>query len=657
VHISGSREACELAKGRVMGRLDEWRAEGGGKTSGPVFQLPPGDVETEVIYVPSITSGFMIGSNGAAIHMMQQEANCRISIAASGDVEIDGAPKRPVTITGKPEDLERARELVAARVTLFMNTSVEGRAAGSLQRSEAEAEAEWNGGGGGGHGGSGASGGGAARDDGAGDERGGERGGHLLTVSIDNADAIGYIIGRGGTAVNSIESECGVRVRLMRDASPPEFVVTGMHAADCERAREALTARLDDFNAQQEERAGGGGGGGGGGARDDGSVFVEMPRASLGFIIGKGGTSISAIETECVVRMSVMRDHDPPGVQIVGPEAGMEKARLVLQDRLRDWEANGPPPPQAMRGGGRDGPRGGGGGGGDWYNQAGGGPGGHGGGGPGPGGPGGGPGRQTVLEVLIPDRLIRHVIGNRGAKIDAIEQETGARVKVDKERPLIGPDECKCVPRARPANPRNTICTIPPYPSESPAAAPDAERNAPCASFFARAPHRHPLRVTRYAQAGDHHGHPAGVRARAPPRGGGGVSRAGRAAARQARRRRRRRRGESPRRARAVRAERPRGATATSLIAAALARSRPLARRAPPPRSGEEAAPAAAARWAAMAAAAAAAGTTTTDRPGGAAAAAPAAAWARARWVRAAAWAWAWAAGWAATRRKPSSWR
>jgi len=60
---------------------------------------------------------------------------------------------------------------------------------------------------------------------------------------------------------------------------------------------------------------------------------------------------------------------------------------------------------------------------------------------------GGEQGPVSTVEVMIPDRLVRHVIGNRGAKIDAIEQETGVRIKIPRDEPLIrfGNEECKRV--------------------------------------------------------------------------------------------------------------------------------------------------------------------------------------------------------------------
>ena len=141
VHITGTREAIEHARRLVEIRLSEWRADGGGKTSGPGMQLGTGESELEVLHVPSVAVGFLIGTGGSAIHALQEESRARVSVSAGPDTLVDGQQSRAVTITGRREAVDAAKELISARVALFNTSSVESRAANSLLRADGETDA------------------------------------------------------------------------------------------------------------------------------------------------------------------------------------------------------------------------------------------------------------------------------------------------------------------------------------------------------------------------------------------------------------------------------------------------------------------------------------------------------------------------------------
>ncbi|KAJ1640241.1 hypothetical protein T492DRAFT_898638, partial [Pavlovales sp. CCMP2436] len=259
VYMSGSQEACERAKKLVTDRIDEWTAEGGSSRVGPgglLTQAQPGH-ETETVQIPTAAAGFIIGSAGSAIQQLQGESGARISVHTGPDELVDGQLMRAVTISGRRECVDLAKDLLAGRVALFServenggdwNTGEEYTATHVINNIGNFVD-------------------GGAQQLAVDVEQAQEGDGPALTVPVEAREALGYIIGRGGCGINAIETEFGVRIRVVREGNPPYLLVAGADG-NVASGRDALVARHEEWKEE---------------------LYVPMPRNSLGFIIGKGG--------------------------------------------------------------------------------------------------------------------------------------------------------------------------------------------------------------------------------------------------------------------------------------------------------------------------------------------------------------------------------
>ena len=135
----------------------------------------------------------------------------------------------------------------------------------------------------------------------------------------------------------------------------------------------------------------------------------------LGRIIGKGGSKIRELQDDSGCRINIVKDRDngtTTPVELTGSAEAQSKARDMIEDLM-----------SSDFGGGR-----GGGGGGGGYGGRGGG------GGYGGGGGGGYGGGGDLVEMEVPSSSVGKIIGKGGSKIRDLQETSGARIKIDKER-------------------------------------------------------------------------------------------------------------------------------------------------------------------------------------------------------------------------------
>jgi len=172
---------------------------------------------------------------------------------------------------------------------------------------------------------------------------------------------------------------------------------------------------------------GGGGGFGGqrnGGGGGDHSSSMSVESGKVGRIIGRQGAKIRELQDDSGARIQVGREEDANGcktVEITGSYESVQHAESLINEALSggDYGRGG----GGGYGGGRDsyGSRNGGGGGG--FGSRGGG-----------GGFGGGFDSGPTETVYVDSSEVGRIIGRGGSRISEMQNESGCRIKVSKER-------------------------------------------------------------------------------------------------------------------------------------------------------------------------------------------------------------------------------
>jgi len=159
-----------------------------------------------------------------------------------------------------------------------------------------------------------------------------------------------------------------------------------------------------------------------------GSLEMEVLNRTVPRIIGRGGSRIKELEQESGARIKIHKDRDN-GTTTVVEVIGSPDCQARAQELIEAINSG-----NDQYGGGRDQGYGGGQGGG-----YGGGQGGYGGGFGGQqrggyGGGGGGGGFEQSLEMSVPSSSVGRIIGKGGSKIRELQDQSGARIKIHKDR-------------------------------------------------------------------------------------------------------------------------------------------------------------------------------------------------------------------------------
>lgn len=307
---------------------------------------------------------------------------------------------------------------------------------------------------------------------------------------------VGLIIGKGGETIKQLQEKSGAKMVVIQDGPNPEQEKPLRITGDPQKVEYAKQL-VYDLIAEKEMQGGGGGGpggggyGGGGGGRGGGQggggprgppqgqnrdrgppgggggggyggggaggdydngggegVEVQVPRAAVGVVIGKGGDMIKKIQAETGARVQFQQGRDDgPGDRrcfLSGKPQNVESARQRIEELIdsvhrRDNEGGG-----HQGGGGHRGGRGGGGGGRGGFNgnneRNGGYAGGSGGsnsGAPGGWGDNSNSSQACQVEVTfqVPTYKCGVIIGRGGETIKQINQQSGAHCELDRRAP------------------------------------------------------------------------------------------------------------------------------------------------------------------------------------------------------------------------------
>ncbi|RHY05994.1 hypothetical protein DYB28_000107 [Aphanomyces astaci] len=230
---------------------------GGG---GPSGYGPPsgggyGEENTTLnIPVPKTLVGLIIGKGGETIRELQGKSGCHIQVARENEVNPDQV-ERTVMCSGTPAQLEMAKQLI----TDLLGDRLHG---------------------GGGH------------------------GGETMKMPVPN-DKVGLIIGRQGTTVKGVQQRSGASIVIppAADVDNPTIrtlMISGSHDAR-EKARQEIQLLVSDQHSLVPAGAN--------------VIYMQIPndrvRMIVGIVIGRGGSTVKAIQDRNNVKVQIPNVVDP----------------------------------------------------------------------------------------------------------------------------------------------------------------------------------------------------------------------------------------------------------------------------------------------------------------------------------------------------------
>jgi len=135
------------------------------------------------------------------------------------------------------------------------------------------------------------------------------------------ASAIGAVIGKGGETIRSIQEDSGARVNVERD--PPSVRLSGAKDS-VTKARKLVEAVLAKEAKGKE--------------LPKGHIVetVDIPKFAIGSIIGKGGTSIAALQESSGAKVDIQRETD--SAKVSGPKESVAKAIKSIKETVAKQE-------------------------------------------------------------------------------------------------------------------------------------------------------------------------------------------------------------------------------------------------------------------------------------------------------------------------------
>jgi far upstream element-binding protein len=259
--LTGTPQAIAEAKGNIDRIISN---EGNGPPRGPNFSAPTGAGGSMFeMMVPGHKVGLIIGKAGDTIKQLQEQSGAKIVIIQDSP---EAANEKPLRITGTPENVEAAKQLVIEIVNQGDERGEMGFAGRGRGRGRGRGGFDrGRGGRGGGRGGYGQPQWGDSPNGGPGGNDYGSGGQFTDYVAVPS-NKCGLIIGKGGETIKSINQQTGAHCEVDRNAPPDardkNFVIRGT-PEQVERAKQMILEKIG--------MPGPGGGGGYGGPNSYGS--------------------------------------------------------------------------------------------------------------------------------------------------------------------------------------------------------------------------------------------------------------------------------------------------------------------------------------------------------------------------------------------------
>lgn len=163
-------------------------------------------------------------------------------------------------------------------------------------------------------------------------------GGPTMTSIVECSQGqVGKIIGAGGAVIKDIQAKSGSRIQIDQDfpeGVPRKVNITGTQQA-VSLAVQLVNNAMNSIGPPMGNMAMGMGNPYGTpmlsmGA--DGKQVMDLPKASVGKIIGKGGENIQMIQRISGARITIEQDQDPCKVNMVGPQHNISVAAQMINE-------------------------------------------------------------------------------------------------------------------------------------------------------------------------------------------------------------------------------------------------------------------------------------------------------------------------------------
>lgn len=177
--------------------------------------------------------------------------------------------------------------------------------------------------------------------------------GDLIEETVDVPNGIvGYLIGRGGETISSMQARSGCKVQIQKEheLTPGQTHRVITLQAATQDAIDQCRGMIESMVEDRIRAAGGSTGMGGGNSKDakvqealavgHALVQVKVPDADVGLIIGKGGATIKAIQDQTGAQVQIppsgsSADPDTRTISITAPtEEGANMAKRRIEDLL-----------------------------------------------------------------------------------------------------------------------------------------------------------------------------------------------------------------------------------------------------------------------------------------------------------------------------------
>eukprot|EP00931_Biecheleriopsis_adriatica_P063129 TRINITY_DN38195_c0_g1_i1.p1 TRINITY_DN38195_c0_g1~~TRINITY_DN38195_c0_g1_i1.p1 ORF type:complete len:913 (+),score=214.25 TRINITY_DN38195_c0_g1_i1:37-2775(+) len=202
-------------------------------------------------------------------------------------------------------------------------------------------------------------------------------------------EVTGLLIGKGGERVHGLEHESGAHI----DITPKEdFSVLRFSGSEkaIKHAEQLVSAILE--RAEEDARRSGRSAGASADMKVDEKMSV--PEKSIGRIIGKGGETIQQLQRDSGVKIDVIKDNPSANVHLHGRSRNIERAKQLIMDLLDRSEPDVLPVENADAG-------------------------------------------KVEDSMTVPPAKVGKIIGRGGETIMQLQQESGARLRVDKNESAI----------------------------------------------------------------------------------------------------------------------------------------------------------------------------------------------------------------------------
>ena len=178
---------------------------------------------------------------------------------------------------------------------------------------------------------------------------------------------VGYIIGKGGESITSMQRKSGCRVQIQKEhemdpgSTQRIITLTGETPEAVSMCRGIIEEMVQERARLNEQSRGGSYGGQGPGSNAAGQavqlqkaiaegqahITVAVPNSDVGLVIGKGGMTIRAVQERSGANVQIPQgpDHDNPAIRTVNithpQQEGAEFAKTLIEEVLASKQNHG----------------------------------------------------------------------------------------------------------------------------------------------------------------------------------------------------------------------------------------------------------------------------------------------------------------------------